>query len=92
MFRLVVEGIASFAPTDQFKAGCHSQEHTLFYAHIAYFIVLGWQPRWFILDDGILSYYNSQDEVGKGCKGSIKMAVCDVLGMFVYGLWDISSH
>lgn len=41
---------------------------------------LGWQPRWFILDDGILSYYNSQDEVGKGCKGSIKMAVCDVIG------------
>lgn len=43
-------------------------------------ICLGWQPRWFILDDGILSYYNSQDEVGKGCKGSIKMAVCDVIG------------
>ncbi|KAF6030216.1 PLEKHA8 [Bugula neritina] len=38
----------------------------------------GWQPRWFILDNGILSYYNSQDEVGQGCKGSIKMSVCDV--------------
>ncbi|XP_067928024.1 pleckstrin homology domain-containing family A member 3-like [Watersipora subatra] len=39
----------------------------------------GWQPRWFILDNGILSYYNSQDEVGKGCRGSIKMSVCNVL-------------
>lgn len=24
----------------------------------------GWQPRWFILDKGILTYYKSQDEVG----------------------------
>lgn len=38
----------------------------------------GWQPRWFVLENGILSYYKSQDDVVNGCKGSIKMAVCDV--------------
>ncbi|BFZ15614.1 hypothetical protein BsWGS_18653 [Bradybaena similaris] len=38
----------------------------------------GWQPRWFILDNGVLSYYRSQEDVNNGCKGSIKMAVCDI--------------
>ncbi|KAM6956649.1 pleckstrin homology domain-containing family A member 3-like [Aplochiton taeniatus] len=38
----------------------------------------GWQPRWFVLDDGVLSYYDSQDDVGKGSKGSIKMSVCEI--------------
>ncbi|KAH0621540.1 hypothetical protein JD844_022934 [Phrynosoma platyrhinos] len=39
---------------------------------------IGWQPRWFVLDNGILSYYDSQDDVSKGSKGSIKMAVCEI--------------
>ncbi|KAJ8320200.1 hypothetical protein KUTeg_001787 [Tegillarca granosa] len=38
----------------------------------------GWQPRWFILDNGVLSYYKSQEEVNNGCKGSLKMSVCDI--------------
>ena len=42
--------------------------------------ILGWQPRWFVLDNGILSYYRSEDDVNNGCKGSIKMSVCDVNG------------
>uniref|UniRef100_S4R6J9 Pleckstrin homology domain containing, family A (phosphoinositide binding specific) member 3 n=1 Tax=Petromyzon marinus TaxID=7757 RepID=S4R6J9_PETMA len=41
-------------------------------------LLTGWQPRWFVLDGGILSYYDSQDDVSKGCKGSIKMAVCEI--------------
>ncbi|PIK59395.1 putative pleckstrin-likey domain-containing family A member 8 [Apostichopus japonicus] len=40
--------------------------------------VSGWQPRWFILDKGILAYYKSQDEVGQGCKGSVKLACCEI--------------
>ncbi|MGH0116224.1 UNVERIFIED_CONTAM: hypothetical protein FKN15_000151 [Acipenser sinensis] len=38
----------------------------------------GWQPRWFVLDNGILSYYDSEDDVCKGSKGSIKMSVCEI--------------
>ncbi|XP_059928721.1 pleckstrin homology domain-containing family A member 3 [Gadus macrocephalus] len=38
----------------------------------------GWQPRWFVLEDGTISYYDSEDDVGKGSKGSIKMSVCDI--------------
>ncbi|KAK1165618.1 hypothetical protein AOXY_G14201 [Acipenser oxyrinchus oxyrinchus] len=40
--------------------------------------ITGWQPRWFALDNGILSYYDSEDDVCKGCKGSIKMSVCEI--------------
>ncbi|KAL4635659.1 pleckstrin homology domain-containing family A member 3 isoform X1 [Arapaima gigas] len=40
--------------------------------------ITGWQPRWFVLDNGILSYYDSQDDVCKGSKGSIKMSVCEI--------------
>ncbi|KAM9727493.1 pleckstrin homology domain-containing family A member 3 [Menidia menidia] len=38
----------------------------------------GWQPRWFVLQNGVISYYDSEDDVGKGSKGSIKMSVCDI--------------
>jgi len=38
----------------------------------------GWQPRWFILADGVLSYYQSREDVSKGSKGSIKVSVCDI--------------
>lgn len=42
--------------------------------------VLGWQPRWFILEDGILSYYSSEEEVNQGCKGSVCVSACDING------------
>ncbi|KAI8435157.1 hypothetical protein MSG28_003529 [Choristoneura fumiferana] len=38
----------------------------------------GWQTRWFVLDNGILSYYKSQEEVSQGCKGSVKVSVCQI--------------
>ncbi|XP_076136776.1 pleckstrin homology domain-containing family A member 8 isoform X1 [Alosa pseudoharengus] len=40
--------------------------------------ISGWQPRWFVLDGGTLSYYDSQEEAWKGCKGSIKISVCEI--------------
>lgn len=40
----------------------------------------GWQPRWFILDSGILSYYLGPSEVNQGCRGSLKVASCDIIG------------
>jgi len=39
----------------------------------------GWQSRWFILDDGVLSYFKSYDEVSQGCKGSISLNVCEIV-------------
>jgi len=39
----------------------------------------GWQSRWFILDDGVISYYKSFDEVSQGCKGSISLNVCEIV-------------
>ncbi|XP_077997468.1 pleckstrin homology domain-containing family A member 8-like isoform X2 [Glandiceps talaboti] len=41
--------------------------------------ISGWQPRWFVLDKGILAYYKSQDEMHLGSKGSIKMACCEII-------------
>ncbi|XP_076266200.1 pleckstrin homology domain-containing family A member 3-like isoform X1 [Rhynchophorus ferrugineus] len=38
----------------------------------------GWQTRWFILENGVLSYYKSQEEVNQGCKGSIKVQACEI--------------
>ncbi|XP_029451063.1 pleckstrin homology domain-containing family A member 3-like [Rhinatrema bivittatum] len=38
----------------------------------------GWQLRYFVLESGILSYYDSRQDVGKGSKGSMKMAVCEI--------------
>ncbi|KAL0841932.1 hypothetical protein ABMA28_014162 [Loxostege sticticalis] len=38
----------------------------------------GWQTRWFILENGIISYYKSQEEVNQGCKGSVKVSVCQI--------------
>lgn len=38
----------------------------------------GWQPRWFVLDGGILAYYKSQEEVNQGCKGSVKLSACEI--------------
>ena len=38
--------------------------------------------RWFVLKNGILSYYKSQEEVDQGCKGSLKVSACEIIGMF----------
>ena len=40
----------------------------------------GWQPRWFILEGGILSYYLSSNDVQQGSKGSVKVTSCDIIG------------
>ncbi|CAG9817318.1 unnamed protein product [Phaedon cochleariae] len=38
----------------------------------------GWQTRWFVLENGVLSYYKSQDEVIQGCKGSLRVLACEI--------------
>ncbi len=49
-------------------------------------LFLGWQPRWFVLEGGTLSYYDSQEDAWKGCKGSIKISVCEIQGKFMPSL------
>ncbi|PIO36080.1 hypothetical protein AB205_0175550, partial [Aquarana catesbeiana] len=44
----------------------------------SFYYLAGWQPRWFLLCGGILSYYDSREDAWKGCKGSIQMAVCEI--------------
>ncbi|CAG5085484.1 Oidioi.mRNA.OKI2018_I69.PAR.g10906.t1.cds [Oikopleura dioica] len=39
---------------------------------------LGWQPRYFSLENGILSYYQSEDEVVNGAKSAIRISGADV--------------
>uniref|UniRef100_A0A6P7FND5 Pleckstrin homology domain-containing family A member 3-like isoform X2 n=1 Tax=Diabrotica virgifera virgifera TaxID=50390 RepID=A0A6P7FND5_DIAVI len=38
----------------------------------------GWQTRWFVLENGVLSYCKSQDEVKQGFKGSVKVQACEI--------------
>ena len=38
----------------------------------------GWQPRWFVLDSGILSYYLSPEEVKSGSRGAFKVSSCNI--------------
>lgn len=38
----------------------------------------GWQSRWFVLRDGILAYYNSDEEISHGCKASVNVSAVDV--------------
>ena len=33
-----------------------------------------------MLDKGVLAYYKSQEEVSQGCKGSVKLSACEILG------------
>ena len=47
-------------------------------AKILNYVFVGWQPRWFVLNDGVLSYYKSLEDVGQGCKGSINVASCEI--------------
>ncbi|KAF2366035.1 Pleckstrin domain [Trinorchestia longiramus] len=39
----------------------------------------GWQPRWFVLTDGELTYYKNEEDVSSGCKGSVKLCACQIL-------------
>jgi hypothetical protein len=38
----------------------------------------GYRSRWFVLKDGILSYYRHPDDEGKASKGSISMSVAEI--------------
>jgi len=35
----------------------------------------GYKLRWFVLEDGVLSYYKHQDDAGAACRGAINMRI-----------------
>ncbi|CAF0947508.1 unnamed protein product [Brachionus calyciflorus] len=39
----------------------------------------GWQERYIVLKDGVLSYYKSQDETQYGCRGAIALKQSNIL-------------
>ena len=38
----------------------------------------GYKNRWFVLENGILSYFKNQDDTGNSCRGSINMRIAKV--------------
>ncbi|KAK9237344.1 Oxysterol-binding protein-domain-containing protein [Lipomyces kononenkoae] len=38
----------------------------------------GYKLRWFVLENGILSYYKHQDDAGTACRGSINMRIANL--------------
>ncbi|KRZ73641.1 Transcription factor Sp4, partial [Trichinella papuae] len=47
-------------------------------------VLTGWQTRWFVLEDGVLYYYKSKEEVQAGYKGSVNVAMCEIIADQVY--------
>ena len=52
----------------------------------------GYKLRWFVLEDGVLSYYKHQDDAGSACRGAINMRIAtlhmdprDKLGFDIHG-------
>ncbi len=41
---------------------------------------MGWQPRYFVLKDGILCYYNNKTDIVNGAKRSFKIFMFDIIG------------
>jgi hypothetical protein len=33
-----------------------------------------------LADDGTLSYYNTKEDMGQGCKGSMMVSACEIIG------------
>ena len=39
----------------------------------------GYKLRWFVLEDGVLSYYKHQDDAGSACRGAINMRIAKLI-------------
>ncbi|KAK4054372.1 hypothetical protein OIO90_003605 [Microbotryomycetes sp. JL221] len=42
-------------------------------------VARGYRSRWFVLDNGVLSYYRTQEDEGKASRGSINMGVANIV-------------
>lgn len=48
----------------------------------------GWQERYVVLKDGVLSYYKSQSETQYGCRGAIALKQSSIIVSFVFLCFD----
>ncbi|KAI9690344.1 MAG: hypothetical protein M1822_009306 [Bathelium mastoideum] len=59
----------------------------------------GWKLRFFVLEDGVLSYYKHQDDAGSACRGAINMKIAklhmdpsDKLRFEIHGKSSVKYH
>ena len=59
----------------------------------------GYKLRWFVLEDGVMSYYKHQDDAGSACRGAINMKIAklhmdaqDKLRFEVHGKSSVKYH
>ena len=59
----------------------------------------GYKLRWFVLEDGVLSYYKQQDDAGSACRGAINMRIAKLhmdpkekLGFEIHGKSSVKYH
>ncbi|KAI9675636.1 MAG: hypothetical protein M1817_001003 [Caeruleum heppii] len=61
----------------------------------------GYKLRWFVLEDGVLSYYKHQDDAGSACRGAINMRIAklymdsqdkDKLKFDIHGKSSVKYH
>lgn len=59
----------------------------------------GYKLRWFVLEDGVLSYYKHQDDTGSACRGAINMRIAklmmdpqDKLRFEIHGKSSVKYH
>jgi hypothetical protein len=59
----------------------------------------GYKLRWFVLEDGVLSYYKHQDDAGSACRGAINMKIAslhmdskDKLAFEIHGKSSVCYH
>ncbi|KAK7562515.1 oxysterol binding protein 1 [Phyllosticta paracitricarpa] len=59
----------------------------------------GYKLRWFVLEDGVLSYYKHQDDAGSACRGAINMRIAklhmdpqDKLRFEIHGKSSVKYH
>lgn len=59
----------------------------------------GFKLRWFVLEDGVLSYYKHQDDAGSACRGAINMRIAKLhmdpkekLSFEIHGKSSVKYH
>ncbi|KAL8969630.1 MAG: hypothetical protein Q9183_001909 [Haloplaca sp. 2 TL-2023] len=70
----VVLGNLSTQPTDGTPGGKDSREIKGYLKKWTNYTT-GYKLRWFVLEDGVLSYYKQQDDAGSACRGAINMRI-----------------